>query len=381
MGYFQRPRCSASLQIRSSLFSLTGDGSTGSLFRCVSGAPPLPEQGPFAAGLLHLSASVAAPVGCTAALRVFAPLALSLCLVSRAFAQSPVDGTLRGRVFSSPQISPFAPRLASRRDDSSWQQTVHAARDGSFTVLDLAPGDYTLQAGPCSPQHLSISPGAITEAEINLSSCASGQPLARNPPRFRSQRWTRPNFPSLIPPHTTQRSRLHRQTRRPVMNPPHRRPPARPANSASPDRASTASRRPQTPRFLTASRPPKTSTPARAAPAEAPHLSYLRRIRHAFLSTPATLFLRAEWQRRRPHRSHLARTGHAPARHRLRAHSTERLRRNQSILCRYALQQRCDHLATPQACRQPRSSWSRRGLSVLTAPLPLAATRIALPLA
>ena len=111
------------------------------------------------------------------ALRVLAPLALSLCLASRAFAQSPVDGTLRGRVFASPQVSPVGASVYLRRDDNSWQQTIHAARNGSFTVLALVPGDYTLQSGPCSPQHFSISPGAITEAEIDLSSCSSGQPL------------------------------------------------------------------------------------------------------------------------------------------------------------------------------------------------------------
>ena len=114
-------------------------------------------------------------------LRVLAPLVLGLWLGSRAFAQSPVDGTLRGRVFSSPRLSPVPANVHLRRDDSSWQGTVHAARDGSFTVIALAPGDYTLQAGPCSPQHISISPGAITEADVNLSSCPTGQPPAPQP--------------------------------------------------------------------------------------------------------------------------------------------------------------------------------------------------------
>jgi hypothetical protein len=67
------------------------------------------------------------------------------------------------------------------RNDSSWQQTVRAARDGSFTVLDLAPGDYTLQVAPCLPQQLSVLPGAITEVEINLTACSSAQPHATQP--------------------------------------------------------------------------------------------------------------------------------------------------------------------------------------------------------
>jgi hypothetical protein len=58
---------------------------------------------------------------------------------------------------------------------------VNTARDGSFTVLDVAPGDYTLQAGPCSPERISISSGTITEAEIDLASCPSGQSNAPQP--------------------------------------------------------------------------------------------------------------------------------------------------------------------------------------------------------
>ncbi len=87
-----------------------------------------------------------------------------------------MDGTLRGRVFTSPHIAPVPPPVHLRRDDSSWQQTVNTARNGSFIVLDLAPGDYTLQAGACSLQHISISPGTITEAEIDSASCPTNQP-------------------------------------------------------------------------------------------------------------------------------------------------------------------------------------------------------------
>jgi hypothetical protein len=103
------------------------------------------------------------------------PLTLGLWLVSRAFCQSPVDGTLRGRVFSSPQISPVSGSVHLRRDDSPWQRIVHTAGDGSFTVLDLAPGDYTLEAEPCSPVHISIAAGTITESEIDLTSCPQSQ--------------------------------------------------------------------------------------------------------------------------------------------------------------------------------------------------------------
>ena len=106
---------------------------------------------------------------------------LAVCLASRAFAQSPVDGTLRGRVFSSPHLAPVVPGVHLRRDDSSWQQTVRPNRDGSFTVLDLAPGAYTLEAEPCSPAHISVAPGTITEAEIDLASCPKGRPEPFSP--------------------------------------------------------------------------------------------------------------------------------------------------------------------------------------------------------
>ncbi len=113
---------------------------------------------------------------------MLATLTFSLCLVSRTFAQSPVDGTLRGRVFTSPHIAPVTASIRLRRDDISWHQTINAAQDGSFIALDLAPGDYTVQAGACSPQHISISPGAITEVAIDLASCPTGQPHPSQPP-------------------------------------------------------------------------------------------------------------------------------------------------------------------------------------------------------
>ena len=62
---------------------------------------------------------------------------------------------------------------------------------GRFTIVDLAPGDYTLQAEPCSPQHITISPGAITEAEINLTGCPSGRSPPLPPPS--------PPLPTLDP--------------------------------------------------------------------------------------------------------------------------------------------------------------------------------------
>jgi hypothetical protein len=63
-----------------------------------------------------------------------------------------------------------------QRGDSSRQQTISSARDGSFTLLDLAPGDYTIAAGRCAAQPVSISPGAIAQATIDLASCAPAQP-------------------------------------------------------------------------------------------------------------------------------------------------------------------------------------------------------------
>lgn len=107
------------------------------------------------------------------AMRLLALLAIALCLVSRGFAQSPVDGTLRGRVLTAVPFSPVSERLKLRRSGDSYAQALKTAHDGSFIVLDLAPGDYALQAGSCSPQQISISAGAITEVEIDPVACRS----------------------------------------------------------------------------------------------------------------------------------------------------------------------------------------------------------------
>ncbi|HEV2578557.1 MAG TPA: TonB-dependent receptor [Acidobacteriaceae bacterium] len=103
-------------------------------------------------------------------------LALAFFTGSPLFAQSPIDGALRGRILTPPGTPDVAVSMLIQRDDSSWRQRISSARDGSFTFLDLPPGDYTLAAGQCAAQPVSISPGAITEATIDLASCAPPQP-------------------------------------------------------------------------------------------------------------------------------------------------------------------------------------------------------------
>jgi len=97
-------------------------------------------------------------------------------VVSPVFAQSPVDGVVRGRLLTLPGTPAVAVSVSIRRDDSSWQQTFSSRRDGSFTLLDLPPGDYTIAAGPCAAQPVSISAGGITDATIDLASCTPRQP-------------------------------------------------------------------------------------------------------------------------------------------------------------------------------------------------------------
>jgi hypothetical protein len=64
-GYFQRLGCSTSLQIRSSLSRWPVTAQRVQSFAAFQELRPLPEQGPFAAGLLHLLPDVAAPLGRT----------------------------------------------------------------------------------------------------------------------------------------------------------------------------------------------------------------------------------------------------------------------------------------------------------------------------
>jgi hypothetical protein len=105
---------------------------------------------------------------------------LAVCIGSRVFAQGPVDGVLRGRVVIPPGAAPVSVRIEIRRTDSLWHQTISSARDGSFTLLNLAPGDYALVAATCA-QAVSISPATISDATIDLASCASAQPPALVP--------------------------------------------------------------------------------------------------------------------------------------------------------------------------------------------------------
>ncbi len=103
-------------------------------------------------------------------------LALAFCTGSLLFAQSPVDGALRGRILAPPGAPAVSVSVQIQRDDSSWRQTISSARDGSFTLLNLTPGDYTIAAGPCAAQPVSISPGEIAQATIDLAACAPAQP-------------------------------------------------------------------------------------------------------------------------------------------------------------------------------------------------------------
>ncbi|HEX5284816.1 MAG TPA: TonB-dependent receptor [Bryocella sp.] len=102
-------------------------------------------------------------------------LALAFCTGSVLFAQSPVDGALRGRILPPPGTPSTAVSVFIQRDDSLWHRTFSSSRDGSFTLLNLPPGDYTIAAGRCAGQPVSISPGAIAHATIDLASCAPAQ--------------------------------------------------------------------------------------------------------------------------------------------------------------------------------------------------------------
>jgi len=105
------------------------------------------------------------------ACRLLSGLIVALC-AGIACAQSPVDGTLRGSVSSAPGLPPALSRLQLQRDDSRWQQTMVPARDGSFTLLDLPPGEYTLLAPSCAAQ-LTIAADDITTVAIHLPSCST----------------------------------------------------------------------------------------------------------------------------------------------------------------------------------------------------------------
>ncbi|HEY4011649.1 MAG TPA: TonB-dependent receptor [Acidobacteriaceae bacterium] len=105
-------------------------------------------------------------------------VSIGVCCVSGASAQSTVDGTLRGRVLTPPGAAPVRISIEIRRDDSPWQQTISSARDGSFAVLNLASGDYTLLVASCGAQPLSIEAGAAADITIDMASCARLQPGA-----------------------------------------------------------------------------------------------------------------------------------------------------------------------------------------------------------
>jgi hypothetical protein len=103
-------------------------------------------------------------------------VALGVNCASRISAQSPVDGTLRGSVITAFAPPPGATRLRLQRDDSGWQRTIRPTRDGSFTLLDLTPGEYTLLAAPCAPQHVTIAADNVTVVRIDLASCTKTKP-------------------------------------------------------------------------------------------------------------------------------------------------------------------------------------------------------------
>ncbi|HVG26908.1 MAG TPA: carboxypeptidase regulatory-like domain-containing protein [Acidobacteriaceae bacterium] len=110
-------------------------------------------------------------------------LAFSLALSAPALiAQSPVDGILQGRIVGS-RGSPL-PHTVLRisRDGSSWTDHVTSSRDGSFVLLGLPPGDYTVQAElfgqplPCVTADAAVEPGensivTLTVDPEKIASC------------------------------------------------------------------------------------------------------------------------------------------------------------------------------------------------------------------
>ncbi len=81
-----------------------------------------------------------------------------------------MDGALRGRIGGLRGTAPAA--IVLQRDQSAWARTIHTANDGTFTMLDLVPGDYTLVAAHCAPQQIWIDAGDITDTRLDVSSCA-----------------------------------------------------------------------------------------------------------------------------------------------------------------------------------------------------------------
>jgi hypothetical protein len=95
-----------------------------------------------------------------------------------------VDGTLRGSVVAAFGSPPNATKLHIQRDDSRWQQTIVPQRDGSFTLLDLTPGEYTLLAASCAPQHLTVSADDVTVVRIDLAACSTSKPAKQASPEI-----------------------------------------------------------------------------------------------------------------------------------------------------------------------------------------------------
>lgn len=103
-------------------------------------------------------------------------LGLTLCVGVRVFAQGPLDGALRGRIVTPTGAAQVSVSIQLRRNDSSWQQTISSARDGSFAVLNLVPGEYTLLAANCPARPFSIAAGEVAEMTVALASCPAPQP-------------------------------------------------------------------------------------------------------------------------------------------------------------------------------------------------------------
>lgn len=103
-------------------------------------------------------------------------LALIGCAAVPGFAQSPVDGVLRGRIYGD--ASRTAITVVVQRSDSEWSRTLRPSVDGRFTVLGLDPGEYTVAAGSCPAQPVLIDPGGVADLRLDVSSCARNPGIA-----------------------------------------------------------------------------------------------------------------------------------------------------------------------------------------------------------
>ena len=96
---------------------------------------------------------------------------LASAVMAAARAQSPSDAALRGRVIVPPGAGAFV-ELTLHPAEGGEAQSIDAGQDGSFSLLHLQPGEYTLEVsaeGRRTSSALLLEPGEIAEITLVLS--------------------------------------------------------------------------------------------------------------------------------------------------------------------------------------------------------------------